>query len=535
MNKIFKVIYSKTRHCYVVVSELAKSHCKTTVCPGKSKTALTAAVLLALGIGCGGLFYPMQVEAITDLSTNDYFTAYDKNYFDEDGNKSTDWDKAKVTNTDQDEGNVGAKDTGAIAAGLYAQAGQQTITIGNRNAGLSKGSVYVGEYTGYQNPTSGSIPEGLKSTYVTSVGFMSNATYTGTVAIGANATAEGEKNNVILGEGDLSKVLSENQNITGASVALGYSATAKAGNIAIGAYSDASTDLRADTSDAAKSYLTTQTADSYVSVGKSDALRRVSNVADGAADTDAATIAQLKEAVKATDASKKANIDASNIGKNLKKADGTTAAENADIIENEDAWGAAIGNGSIASPDETEQNHPKTNGSQQLVTGGTVYNYVKPMAVSGKTLHYISEDKPTGTNLGILDDQVYTNASDITNLKDLSNITDNGKTVIKKAAVGAVKVAAGDRVTVTKNSEDTTDADTVTYTISAKNDGKVESGNTDLVSGGTVYSALQQQANDLTYKAGWGIKIDSSKNVSLKNNLTTIIQTDDTKNILHLI
>lgn len=213
MNKIFKVIYSKTRHCYVVVSELAKSHCKTTVCPGKSKTALTAAVLLALGIGCGGLFYPMQVEALTDLSTNDYFTAYDKNYFDEDGNKSTDWDKAKVTNTDQDKENVGAKDTGAIAAGLYAQAGQQTITIGNRNAGLSKGSVYVGEYTGYQNPTSGSIPEGLKSTYVTSVGFMSNATYTGTVAIGANATAEGEKNNVILGEGDLSKVLSENQNI----------------------------------------------------------------------------------------------------------------------------------------------------------------------------------------------------------------------------------------------------------------------------------------------------------------------------------
>ncbi|WP_366937481.1 ESPR domain-containing protein [uncultured Megasphaera sp.] len=30
MNKIFKVIYSKTRHCYVVVSELAKSHCKST-------------------------------------------------------------------------------------------------------------------------------------------------------------------------------------------------------------------------------------------------------------------------------------------------------------------------------------------------------------------------------------------------------------------------------------------------------------------------------------------------------------------------
>ena len=29
MNKIFKVIYSKTKHMYVVASELAKSHSKS--------------------------------------------------------------------------------------------------------------------------------------------------------------------------------------------------------------------------------------------------------------------------------------------------------------------------------------------------------------------------------------------------------------------------------------------------------------------------------------------------------------------------
>lgn len=73
------------------------------------------------------------------------------------------------------------------------------------------------------------------------------------------------------------------------------------------------------------------------------------------------------------------------------------------------------------------------------MTGTTVYNYVSPKAVDGKELKYISEDKSTGTNLGILDDKVSTNATDITGLKSLSNITDNGKTVIKKAAVGAVK------------------------------------------------------------------------------------------------
>lgn len=52
MNKIFKVIYSKTRHCYVVVSELAKSHCKSTTgkASGEHRTGrrLTAMVLTAL-------------------------------------------------------------------------------------------------------------------------------------------------------------------------------------------------------------------------------------------------------------------------------------------------------------------------------------------------------------------------------------------------------------------------------------------------------------------------------------------------------
>lgn len=81
MNKIFKVIYNKTRHCYVVVSELAKSHCKTAGShTARNKTALTAAVLLALGaFSFAGM---PTAEALTDDSVNDYFTAYDKNYFD---------------------------------------------------------------------------------------------------------------------------------------------------------------------------------------------------------------------------------------------------------------------------------------------------------------------------------------------------------------------------------------------------------------------------------------------------------------------
>ncbi|MGN0951438.1 MAG: ESPR-type extended signal peptide-containing protein [Megasphaera elsdenii] len=297
MNKIFKVIYSKTRHCYVVVSELAKNQGKSE----KSKYGMKRhnrfyrlAAIAALIISTGSLLYPMQAEAATDLSTNDYFTAYDKNYFDKDGNKSDDWKNGRKTNTDQDSERVGAKGTGAIAAGLYAQAGQQTVTIGNRNAGASMGSVYVGEYKNYNTPTSTSVLGGLGNNYVTSVGFMSNATKYGTVAIGANASAEGEVNDIKFGETDESGTythsLPENPNIKGASVALGYSAKATAGNIAIGAYSDTTT----TTSATETAYTKQKVANSYVSIGNSTTQRRITNVADGADATDVATVGQLQ-------------------------------------------------------------------------------------------------------------------------------------------------------------------------------------------------------------------------------------------------
>lgn len=515
MNKIYKVMYSKVKQCAVVVSEIAKSHGHNGESSSVRKhAALMAAVLIALGsLSFTTGFMPMTAEAaITKTKTDgaDFV-----------GVERTD---GLIEDNYANHKGQGAHGDDSITVGMKAIAGDGTITIGDRRAEQSLGSVYVGRGPGM--PTGKVLPDKTDDGYwATSVGYQSDATGYGSIAIGSNATANNSYDKDSTGHGITLKttsgdgktvVLNGKPDIQRASVAIGYGANADNGNIAIGSYSDASTDLRTVADDTAKAYLTDKKADSYVSVGKSGALRRISNVADGAADTDAATIAQLKKAVEATDASKKANIDATNIGKNLKyKADGKTAAESSDIKTNEDAWGTAIGTGSIANSN--------TNGSGQLVTGTTVYNYVSPKAVDGKELKYISEDKSTGTNLGILDDKVSTNATDITGLKSLSNITDNGKTVIKKAAVGAVKVIAGDRITVTPDSKNLTDADTVTYTISAKNDGKVASGNSGLVSGDTVYQALQNQTKSLTYKGGWGINIDSSKKISLKNNLTTVI------------
>ena len=71
MNKVYKVIYSKVKQCYVVVSEIAKSHGRHTKSSvAKSSAALTAAVLLALGAFS---FVGMpSVQAADSLFSNDY-------------------------------------------------------------------------------------------------------------------------------------------------------------------------------------------------------------------------------------------------------------------------------------------------------------------------------------------------------------------------------------------------------------------------------------------------------------------------------
>lgn len=361
MNKIYKVMYSKVKQCAIVVSEIAKSHGHHGESSGvKKHAALTAAVLIALGsLSFTTAFMPMTAEADDWTKT--------------DGSNFVGVERRDGLFADSDYANYnghGAHGDDSITVGLKAIGGDGTITIGDRRAEKSLGSVYVGRGPGM--PTGKVLPDKTDDGYwATSVGYQSDATGYGSIAIGSNATANNSYDKDSTGHGITLRttsgdgktktvVLNGKPDIQRASVAIGYGANADNGNIAIGSYSDASTDLRTAKTAA---YLTDTNAGSYVSVGKSDALRRISNVADGAADSDAATVSQLKKAVEATDASKKANIDATNIGKNLKyKADGKTAAESSDIKTNEDAWGTAIGTGEVKDK----------NG--QLVTGGTVFN-----------------------------------------------------------------------------------------------------------------------------------------------------------------
>lgn len=303
MNKIYKVMYSKVKQCCVVVSEIAKSHGRHTKrSVAKSSAALTAGVLIALGsFSFEGMPVVQAADGTESMKNNDYVGANGYYwYFDE---KTNQWEKYpyKISSINNNrswqklpnyEGG-GAKEPGAVTAGLYAQAGEQTVTIGNRNAGQSKGSVFIGELDGY-NDGGENNPVGMSNNYVTAVGFQSNATGWGSIAIGSNAVAKNTKETSQVvdyegNEGTSGTVQDDNYGIklkppiTWSSVALGYSAQAKDGNIAIGAYSDAT-----DTSSATP----------YVSVGSSNLQRRITNVADGTGDTDVATVGQMNKAIE---------------------------------------------------------------------------------------------------------------------------------------------------------------------------------------------------------------------------------------------
>ena len=304
MNKIFKVIYSKTRHCYVVVSELAKSHCKTTQSHTvRSKTALTAAVLLALGaFSFVGMPSVQADESILNndfVGANDYYWYYDEKEKNQDQKwktyqyKATDAFNNRSRHDLPNYKGAGAKLPGAITAGLSAQAGQQTVTIGDRNAGESRGSVFIGEHSGYDDGGKNS-PTGASNNYVTSVGFQSDATGWGSIAIGSNATAKNLKmnSNTVKEVGhynttgtvrDDTYSIETKPAIEGASVALGYNAYSEDGNIAIGANSEAKS---------------TGSDGSYLSVGNENLKRRITNVADGTETTDVATVGQMNKAIE---------------------------------------------------------------------------------------------------------------------------------------------------------------------------------------------------------------------------------------------
>ena len=212
-----------------------------------------------------------------------------------------------------------------------------------------------------------------------------------------------------------------------------------------------------------------------VSVGSATGLRTITNVAAGRvseASTDAVNGSELYAV--ATEAAKHTTITTED-GSRIKVDSQNNLAGGTEYILDVDTSDLA--------------NYSLTNLSQKGKT--VITNLAKGVERHIKPYTYAVGDNGTVTMTYVNGngEPVKNMTATITGIAkaDLSNITNEGNTVINNIAKNAVKVVKGKNTTVTPG----TDGDITTYAVNVDTSGKIEQNNTNIVTGDTVYNALQ--------------------------------------------
>ena len=295
------------------------------------------------------------------------------------------------------------------------------------------------------------------------------------VAVGTNASATADW---AIAMGKNSKAEKET------AMAFGYDSHAKVNHgVALGAWSVADTAAGASGYDPSTQAASTDTSAAWkstlgaVSVGdKTEGYtRQITNVAAGATDTDAVNVAQLKKAVAGAADGNDTLVSGSNglslSGKTLSMSVKDTAGN--EVKGSVDLSSVADGNDTLVR----DNNALTLNGKElSMKIKDTAGNEVK----GSVDLSAIAGQIDTNTTYTMSGTQNADNTTTIT-LKG-SDGKENKVTVATKDTRNTVK--AGENVTLD------TAANTfggTEYTVNVKADGKVENGNTKIVSGNTVY------------------------------------------------
>ena len=232
MNKVYKVIWNKVKHCYVVVSEIANRNGKSVTMKFQSGKSIAAALtVFALCLGMTGVVSAAENTEGTGMgvavgdgtvATDDFAVAVGKNSKAEYGSSIA-------------IGNEATADEGySIAIGKQSTASKNgAIAMGNESKATDSGAVAIGG--GTEAGLSGTaIGYGtLASGYSTAIGLQSKTTGFGDIALGYTAKSSGMGSTAIGGEaaananyaiavGSFSKGKGEY------STAIGYSAKAEA-------------------------------------------------------------------------------------------------------------------------------------------------------------------------------------------------------------------------------------------------------------------------------------------------------------------
>ena len=201
MNKIFKVVWSKTKECYVVVSEVAKNNggkkkALASVLAGLAMVAATAGTPVQADGNYGGSavnITPNAYNGSNRTSPNSVVVGYQNNTTGGSGNGHIVYGANNVANQDSSMalGNQNvATGPAASAIGVGSQAtGRNTIAVGNVAKASNTDNIAIGTYS--EALTSG------QDAYALAVGSYSKANAHMAVGIGALAKATGSESTVV--------------------------------------------------------------------------------------------------------------------------------------------------------------------------------------------------------------------------------------------------------------------------------------------------------------------------------------------------
>ena len=337
----------------------------------------------------------------------------------------------------------------ALMDGVAKSAGGATLVIGGANqAENTSHSQIMGVGNKVKSTTSNKIEYNYLDGFESSITDASHVKVLGqkvTINKGADSNtvfgdyrtvAEGQTNNVIIGNGDDEKnpITTSNKE----TVILGYKANAKVdGGVAIGSGSiaeigagifgwDPKTNEKSITDD--KVWKSSWAA---VSVGDSTHTRQITNVAAGYEDTDAVNVAQLKAAME--NAAPKIDFVAGDGIQIEKDSTGTKYTIKANIT-----GGTTATDITMVTPKANESGSSKEEGSSSSTGSSDASGQGKALEVKTETnpIHFAADEgtaaavKPSGT-LGILGDK-----TNISTKVDGSNITVSLK---KDISVDSVK------------------------------------------------------------------------------------------------
>ena len=448
--------------------------------------------------------------------------------------------------------NDAAATNGGMAIGANSNAdGETSVALGwgsnisasNYAAALSPFSSAVNSEYGLAMGTKAAVKTSPYGMAMGALSSVDDSEYG--AAIGANSAIAKSNYGVAIGT---SATVKDADN----AVAIGVSSSAAVKDgVAIGAFSKADTAAGVSGYDPSTKAASTDTSAAWRSTVSAASVgdktkgytRQITNVAAGTQDTDAVNVAQLKK-VEATAAAAKTNVTA---GKNVTVEHDT--ATNTYKISAKDTYTTGATYDATTKKLKFTQNDDTKNyevdmsgladGNDTLVSGSNA------LTLNGKELSMKIKDTAGNEVTGRVDLSAIAGQIDTNTTYTMSGTqnADNTTTISLKGSDGKenkVTVATKDTRNTVKAGENVT-LDTAPntfggteYTVNVKADGKVEDGNTKIVSGNTVYHETHVK-NDGNY-----VKKDNSAGDNLTildkqvgNNTTNITNLGNTINNLN--